>query len=202
MAALLSGHLTAFFLFDIAEAADLAAVRAQVGAAGQDARFAPRSAIPAYVRYQQPPVQIDGEALGLPAPDGWSTRLKVYDYGVVSLALSRPFDGTWADLLALSQAVMNGAPLDATAEAYCRAAATRLRPALQEPRDTFLSEDYFVFGVTYAEGAPPAGGEGGGRLMSKIENKENKATKKKKWISEYIAYQDEAMPERQWGTSE
>ena len=129
MASSVSGRVTAFFLFDVAEAADLAAVRTRVGAAGQDARFAPRSAIPAYVRYQQPPVQIDGEALGLSAPDGWSPRLKVYDYGVVSLALSRPFDGTWTDLLALSQAVMNGAPLDATAEAYCRAAATSLRPA-------------------------------------------------------------------------
>lgn len=156
MATRLSGHLTAFFLFDIAEAADLAAVRARVGAAAQDARFAPRSAIPAYVRYQQPPVQIDGDALSLAAPGGWSTRLKVYDYGVVSLALSRPFDGTWADLLALSQTVLHGAPLEAAAEAYCRAAATALRPALQEPRDAFLSEDYFVFGVTHAEGTPLA----------------------------------------------
>ena len=156
MAAPLSGQLTAFFLFDVAEGADLAAVRALVGAAGQSARFAPRSAIPAYVRYQEPPLQIDGEALGLASPDGWATRLKIYDYGVVSLALSRPFEGTWAELLTLSQAVMSGAPLDAAAEACCRAAAMKLRPALQEPRDTFLSEDYFVFGVTRAEGAPPA----------------------------------------------
>jgi len=156
MAAPLSGHLTAFFLFDVAEAADLAAVRARVGAAGQSARFAPRSAIPAYVRYQQPPVQIEGDALGLSAPEGWSTRLKVYDYGVVSLALTRPFAGTWDEFLALSQSLMATAALDPHVDAMCRRAADALRPALQEPRDTFLSEDYFVFGVTEAEGAPTA----------------------------------------------
>jgi hypothetical protein len=151
-----SGRVTAFFLFDVAEAADLAAVRTLLGGAGQSTPFAPRSAVPAYVQYLEPPVQVDAEALGGPPLDGWTGRVKIYDYGVVSLSLSRPFEGTWAELLTLSQSVLSGAPLDATAEAYCRAAATRLRPALQEPRDTFLSEDYFVFGVTSAEGAPSA----------------------------------------------
>lgn len=156
MAAPLSGHLTAFFLFDVAEAADLATVRSLVGAAGQSARFAPRSAIPAYVRYQQPPVQIDGDALGLSAPEGWSTRLKVYDYGVVSLALTRPFSGSWDDLIGVSQSLMATSTLDPAVDAMCRHAAEQLRPALQESRDTFLSEDYFVFSITRADDAPPA----------------------------------------------
>jgi hypothetical protein len=156
MAASVSGRVTAFFLFDVAEAADLSAVRTLLGTAGQSTRFAARAPVPAYTDYAQPPVQVDAEALAGPPLDGWSGRVRVYDYGVVSLALSRPFEGTWADLLALSQAVMSGGPLDATAEAYCRAAATRLRPALQEPRDTLLSEDYFIFGVTSIAGAPTA----------------------------------------------
>jgi len=161
MPAQLSGRVTAFFLYDVAEAADLALVRDLLGGASQSARFAARAPVPAYVQYTQPPVQVDAEALGGPPLAGWSGRVKVYDYGVVSLALSRPFEGTWAELLAMSQAVMSGAPLDAMAEACCRAAATRLRPAFKEPRDTFLSEDYFVFGVTAAEGAP-----GGDALLS------------------------------------
>ncbi len=156
MASNVSGRVTAFFLFDVAEAADLAAVRTLLGGAGQSARFAARSAVPAYVQYQEPPVQVEAEALGGPPLDGWTGRVKIYDYGVVSLALSRPFEGTWAEFLTLSQSVLSGAPVDQTAEAYCRAAATRLRSALQEPRDTFLSEDYFVFGVTSAYGAPGA----------------------------------------------
>jgi hypothetical protein len=156
MPSTVSGRITAFFLFDVAEAADLAAVGRLLGGAGQSAQFAARSPVPAHVQYAQPPVQVEAEALGGAVPEGWSGRVKVFDYGVVSLALSRPFHGTWAELIALSQEVLSGAPLDARAEAYCRAAAMRLRPALQEPRDSFLSEDYVVFGVTAAEGAPSA----------------------------------------------
>lgn len=152
----LSGQITAFYLFDVAESADLGAVQALAGGAGQSARFSPRSAVPPYVQYQQPPVQVDAEALGVPALQGWTTRVKVYDYGVVSLSLSRAFQGGWADLVAVSQTVMGAPEVDTAAEGICRAAATRLHGALTEPRSSFLSEDYFVFGVTAAEGTPPA----------------------------------------------
>lgn len=152
----LSGQVTAFYLYDVAEAADLDAARAVLGGGGQSASFALKPGVPAYVRYQSPPLQCHADALGLVAPDGWALRVKVYDYGVVSLALTRPFRGTWAELVAVSQAVLGTAALDAAAEQTARAAAARLRPALHEPRDTFLSEDYFVFGITSVEGAPTA----------------------------------------------
>ena len=143
-----SGQVTAFFLFDVAEAVDLAAVRGLLGGAGQNARIAHRPALPPYVQYQQPPVQVDAEALGLSPFDGLQARFKIFDYGVVSLSLTRPFSGSWADLAATAQAQMTTAPLDARAEAYCRHAVARVASALQEPRAVFLSEDYFVFAVT------------------------------------------------------
>lgn len=155
MSSTVSGRITAFFLFDVAEAADLGAVGTLLGGAGQSAQFAARSPVPAHVQYLQPPVQVEAEVLGA-VPTGWSGRVKVYDYGVVSLALSQPFHGTWPELITLSHGVLSGAPLDALAEAYGRAAATRLRPALEQPRDSFLSEDYVVFGLTAAAGAPSA----------------------------------------------
>jgi hypothetical protein len=147
MPAIRAGQVTAFFLFDVAEGADLAAVRAQLGGAGQSAKLAARPAMPAYVRYQQPPVMVEADALGVEAPNGWQTRFKVYDYGVVSLSLTRAFSGAWSDLGALGQTT-GGAALEARAEALCRQAAARLRPALQQPRDTYLSEDYIVYAVT------------------------------------------------------
>jgi hypothetical protein len=152
----LSGHVTAFYLFDVAEAADLDGVRAALGSAGHTAPFTARTAVPAYVQYQQPPVQVDAAALGAPGVDGWTTRVKIFDYGVVSLSLTRPFSGSWADLVAVSQTVMGASAVDVQAEAVCRAVAARLQPALHEPRATFLSEDYFVFGITAADGAPAA----------------------------------------------
>lgn len=152
----LRGRVTAFYLFDVAEAVDLGAVRAILGEAGQATPFAARAAVPSYVRYQDPPVQVDGHAAGLPGIDGWAVRLKVYDYGVISLALSRPFEGTWRDLLATSQALLGASTLDVAAEAACRQATARLRGALQDPRETYLSEDYFVFGLTGLDAAPTA----------------------------------------------
>jgi len=151
----LTGQVTAFFLFDIAEGADLAAVRGLLGGAGQRAQLSVRPAIPSYVRYSDPPVQVDADALGLGPIDGFHARLRIYDYGVVSLSLTRPFAGTWADLVVLAQSMV-GSRLDARAEDYCRQAADRLRPALQQARDTFLSEDYFVYGVTAIEGGGTA----------------------------------------------
>lgn len=150
-----SGQITAFFLFDVAEAVDLAAVRRLLGGASQNARIAPRPAIPAYVQYQQPPVQVEAGALGPPPFDGLQARVKIFDYGVVSLSLSRPFSGTWAQLSATAQAQLTAAPLDVRAEAYCRQTIERLQGALLEPRAVFLSEDYFVYAVT-AFDAPAA----------------------------------------------
>jgi hypothetical protein len=153
MAEGLAGQVTAFFLFDVAEGAELASVRAILGASVDSPKLAVKPAVPAYVQYQDPPVQIDGEALGAVPPEGLQARFKIYDYGVFSLSLSRPFRGTWADLHALAEATSSPA-LEAEAERLCRHAVKRVLPALQSPRETFLSEDYFVYGVTSCEGAP------------------------------------------------
>jgi hypothetical protein len=155
MGAIRAGQVTAFFLFDVAEAADLARARAVLGDAGQPAPLVRRPAIPASVQYQSPPLQVDGRALALPPVDGFQARLKLYDYGVLSLALTRPFAGTWDDLATVAQSL--GTPaLEAQAEAYCRAAAARLGPALREPRTAWLSEDYVVYAVTAADGLTTA----------------------------------------------
>ena len=153
MAEPLSGQVTAFFLFDVAEGVDLAAVRGLLGASTESPRLAVKPAVPAYVQYQDPPVQVDAEAFGTRPPGGMQARFKIYDYGVFSLALSRAFRGSWADLHALAQSTTSAA-LEADAEALCLKAAERLRPALHEPRPTYLSEDYFVYAVTAADGAP------------------------------------------------
>ena len=52
MAEPLSGQVTAFFLFDVAEGVDLAAVRGLLGASTESPRLAVKPAVPAYVQYQ------------------------------------------------------------------------------------------------------------------------------------------------------
>jgi hypothetical protein len=89
-----AGQIVVFFLFDIAETVNLQAVPALVGGPATPARLAPKPATPPYVQYDKPPLSFDGEALGTGDLHGFRTRFRVFDYGVISLALSRPFCGS------------------------------------------------------------------------------------------------------------
>ena len=89
---------TAYFLFDAAEVIDLSAVATLVGGTTR-VRLTPKTATPSYVQYQQPPLTIDGEAIGLPDALGFKVRFKLFDYGVISVALTPPLPGTWPELV-------------------------------------------------------------------------------------------------------
>jgi hypothetical protein len=97
-----AGTLTALYLFDVSESIDLVKLRDLLGA-GSAARLASKTPTPAYVQYQVPPLVIDGETIGVSAIEGFSARFKFFDYGVVSLALSKPFVGEWPDVVRLGQ---------------------------------------------------------------------------------------------------
>jgi hypothetical protein len=140
-----SGSITAFYLFDIADEIDLAAVQRVLQAATARAKLQPKPYTPAYLQYQTPPLVIDAEALDLPEVVGCRVRIKVYDYGIVSFALSRAFSGSWEELTGAGQSVTG---LDQQATEMCATVADRLRPALVRGRQPDLSEDYIVFAVT------------------------------------------------------
>jgi hypothetical protein len=146
MASIQSGLVTAFYLFDVAEEIDLAAVPGLLGTATAPARLAPKPVTPSYLQYQSPPpLVVDGEALQRAELDGFRIRVKLFEYGVVSLALSCTFRGTWAELGELGQRLLGVSALDQAAEQLCRDVTRRIRPALDHPRDSTLTEDYFVF---------------------------------------------------------
>ena len=142
-----SAQIVAFYLFDVADAADLGALSSLVGSEAVAATLRPKPATPAYVQYLQPPLMIDGEALQMSDLDGFRVRFKVYDYGVISLALTRRFAGSWVDLVAIAQRLIEDESLEQQAENCCRRLVERLRPALTQPRDRFLAEDYLVVAV-------------------------------------------------------
>ena len=97
------------------------------------------------MRYIQPPVIVDGSVLGEAELDGFRVRIKFYDYGVISLLLERPFSGSWQDLLALGQHLIENEPLQQHAELVCRRVVSRVAAYLDAPRSSFLDEDYLVF---------------------------------------------------------
>jgi hypothetical protein len=147
-----NGHLTAFFLFEVGDAIDLEAVGAQIDVM-VSARLAPRPATPPYVQYQQPPLTMDGAAIGLADVNGFRVRLKAFDYGVISVAFTRELPEAWDALLESGLEWQEDGRLEKHAERLCRELLTRIAGAVTRLREgQFLSEDYFVFTV-YSDGA-------------------------------------------------
>ncbi len=155
MPAIVAGHVTAFFLFDAAEVIDLAAAGSLIGGASR-ARLTPKTTTPSYVQYEQPPLTIDGGAIGLSESLGFTVRFKLFDYGVVSVALTRALPDTWSELVNSGIALQDDPRLLASCESLCRALMTRLRPAMTSPRDDLVAEDYLVFSITALENRPTA----------------------------------------------
>ena len=147
MADTCAGQIVAFYLFDIAETIDLAAVPPLIGAPGVAARLAPKPTTPAYVQYEKPPLVFDGEVFGAGEVAGFRPRVRLYSYGVVSIALTREFAGPWTDFTALGASFVESADLERQAEQLCRTVAARLQPALRDVRQAYLSEDYLAFAL-------------------------------------------------------
>jgi len=150
-----AGTLTALYLFDVAEQIDLPRVREVLGA-GVQPRLPLKSAAPAYLQYQVPPLVVDGDVAGVTPTAGFSTRLKFFDYGVMSLAFSRPFKGSWAELTALGQEYIENPTLEAAAEEAVRRLVARCGGAMAKARTSWLSEDYLVVAVHDLAGQPAA----------------------------------------------
>jgi hypothetical protein len=70
----LAGTATAFFLYDVGDAIDLAQVRARSDAV--PVSFTTKLTAPSHIQYQQPPVVIDGATLQarLPEISGGASR--------------------------------------------------------------------------------------------------------------------------------
>ena len=149
------GQITALYLFDVAESINLTRLAELLPVAAERAKLAAKAS-PSYVEYQVPPVQMDGDAIGFATRDDFRVRIKVFDYGVVSCAFTRPFAGDWPELLRVAFGLANEQSLETSATAACAALVDRLAPALEQRRARFLSEDYFVFAVSEIEGAPDA----------------------------------------------
>ena len=151
MNGVISGHITAFFLFDVAEAIHLPGVQHELG--GVKSRLAPKPTTPPYVQYRQPPITIDGHIIDRAEADGFSVRFKAFDYGVISVALTRQVSATWDEWVTLGRSCYENAALPRTAEHLARTLVSRIATAITRLRPDFLAEDYIVFTVTQLDDA-------------------------------------------------
>ena len=126
-----SGLVTALFLFDVAETIRLDQVRAAAGHAARDTRLTTKMTSPVYVQYKPPPIAIRGDAIGVPDTQGFATAFKVYEYGVISVALTLDFRGSWQEFLRFNAGVMSSDQLEIGARQACTSSSTRsaMRPS-------------------------------------------------------------------------
>jgi hypothetical protein len=155
MPSIRSGHVTAFFLYDVAEAINLQKVPTLIDRTVA-ARLAPKPTTPPYVQYKVPPLSTGGEVVGVPEIDGFRVRIKIFDYGVISLALTQRLPTSWNDLLACGLQWHDDPRMAANTEAFCRQLVDRLAPAITAPRKDVVAEDYLVFAVTELDDATVA----------------------------------------------
>jgi hypothetical protein len=148
---MISGSIHAFYLFDVAESIDLAAVSRALGERAATARLQDKAPGPPKLKYLQAPVVVDGAALDLAEVAGFRVRVKFYDYGVISLMLSRPFAASWSDLIRQGQDLIENEQLEDRALEACRAVVAQMTAALSQSRPGFLAEDYLAFVVTGLE---------------------------------------------------
>jgi hypothetical protein len=141
----ISGSLSVLFLYDVGDEIRLETLRGILGGppAGRESPF--RHHAPEYVQFARPPVLEPLKAPAFGGADLIGGRVAYYDYGVVSLLLELPFEGSWDDAIALAARWMNAPELEQQAADAVRWHVERVAPALVNPYGERLSEDYFIF---------------------------------------------------------
>ena len=138
-----AGAVRAFYLFDVADTIDLASLRTVEGEglAPADIPLRPHHTT-SYLQFPTPPlvarlpdVQF-GELAG-------TVRVKVFDYGVISLRLSFPASGTWEDVETVARTVRRNDAIARYATAAIERICNELAGALDD-RHPALIEDYLV----------------------------------------------------------
>jgi hypothetical protein len=153
--ALVSGSVLVLIQFDVCEELRLDRLQQSVNARTQQ-QPSMKHAAPAYVRYQRPPVIGPLEPILLESGERLEGEVKYYDYGVASVIYQLPFSGDWESLVNLASRWIWDIDFASRVEPIVRQRLERVASAMVKPYQRWLSEDYFIFHVREAQGAPTA----------------------------------------------
>lgn len=164
------GAIRAYFIFDVADSVDLRQLQTIGGEGVERAPLQLRSALsPGYIQFPTPPLIArlsNATLLGRPA----TARAKIFDYGVISIRISLPFDGEWAEFAALSARLRQSDEAAGEAQRLLADLTPGIASAFVDPHEQLI-EDYFVFEVEkfgHEIGATMLLGEFGSALASLI----------------------------------
>jgi hypothetical protein len=144
----LKGAFYVLVLYDVAEQIQLDRLREIIGAEppGREPSFKHRA--PDYVRFEPAPVVEYTGSITVAGGDPFESRIKYFDYGVVCVELELPFNAPWEDLTRLSSRLTSAPEIEARTLELAKAQLSRVKAALIQPYDTWLSEDYYVIHIT------------------------------------------------------
>jgi hypothetical protein len=152
---LASGSMLVLIQFDVCEELRLDQLQQSVNVRTQQ-QPSMKHAAPAYVRYQRPPVIGPLEPIVLESGERLEGEVKYYDYGVASVIYQLPFSGDWESLVNLASRWVWDIDFASHVEPVVRRKLEQVKSALVKPYEKWLSEDYFIFHVREATGAPNA----------------------------------------------
>ena len=153
----LCGSIFFLNLYDVCEELHLQEVRRALGLPAVGRESGLRDPAPEYLGFVKPPVIESLEQVTLSGNRRLASRLKFYDYGVVSVQFELPFEGAWETLVELASQYSSGGEMEREAAVIARRELQRQQAALVKPYHDWLSEDYIVFHVRSAEGTADAG---------------------------------------------
>ena len=148
----LKGSLWALVQYDVSEEIRIEEVRRLWGAQspGRGPEF--RGPSPEYVKFAQAPLVSPAVAVELTGEGIWSCTVKVYDYGVVSIALELGFESDWDGLVRLANRWIGSADLERKAAEMAKSQVQRIHGALFKPYTDWIFEDYYVVHLREANG--------------------------------------------------
>jgi hypothetical protein len=154
----LKGSFYVLILYDVAEQIQLDRLREIIGAEPPRREPSFKHRAPDYVRFEPSPVVEYAGSIIVSGGDQFESRIKYFDYGVVCVELELPFSAGWEDLTRLSSRLTSAPEIEARTLELAQTQLSRVKAALTQPYDSWLSEDYYVIHITDAI-ADDAGGD-------------------------------------------
>src|ERR1700723_544521 len=93
----LRGSFSMLVLYDVAEQIDLEKLRGILGAEPPRREPSFKHPAPEYVRFERPPVVDHPDPVCLSTGERFRSRIKYFDYGVISVELELSFEADWID---------------------------------------------------------------------------------------------------------
>jgi hypothetical protein len=155
----LKGSFYVLILYDVAEQIQLDRLREIIGAEPSRREPSFKHRAPGYVRFEPAPVVEYAGSITVSGGDHFESRIKYFDYGVVSVELELPFTAGWEDLTRLSSRLTSAPEIEARTLELAQAQLSRVKSALIQPYDVWLSEDYYAIHIADAGGGDDGGGD-------------------------------------------